>query len=182
MATDWHDLHHHDVNTTWMYFGYVIALFGQVLMLKQADEIPKSGLLTGTIWRGEVISWVGIGFVSQHPGVWLLVASTIPFCSLEELVEMWTGQRYARLCTALRSANAVLFKDVPELAEEVAPALTAAASEYGQVQVCMVRPRSTRETSDVYVVFSNALDAGMAASSLDGKSIGGWRANALQRK
>jgi len=181
--TDWGINYGSDkVNRQWMYIGYAISVFGQVMMLKQADEIPKGVLFQGSIWRGEVLSWIGIGFISQHPGVWLLVLSMIPFSSLEELVEMWTGQRYARLCTSLRSANAVLFKDVPDLAEEVAPALAAEGNKYGSAQICIVRPRSTRDTSDVYVVFTDDLDAGMAASHLDGKTVAGWRANAMQRK
>jgi len=170
------------VNQEWMYMGYIIAVFGQVLMLKQADSIPKSTLRTGFVWKGEVISWVGIGFISQHPGVWILVASMVPFTYFEELVECWTGQRYARLCTPLRSKCAVFIKDAPALAEELAPALAEAGSKFGDIDMCVVRPRSTKETSDVYLVYSDSMDAGMAASNLDGKTIAGWRANALQRK
>jgi len=170
------------INEEWMYMGYVIAVFGQVLMLKQADVIPKASSRSGFVWRGEVVSWVGIGFISQHPGVWILVASMVPFCYFEELVECWTGQRYARLCAPLRSKCAVFLKDAPKLAEEVAPALVKACAPYGQVDMCVVRPRSTQETSDVYIVCNDASTAGMAASNLDGKTIAGWRANALQRK
>ena len=106
----------------------------------------------------------------------------IPFAYFEELIECYTGQRYARLCTPLRSKNAVFVKDAPGLAENVAPALVESGAEYGEVDFCVVRPRSTQETSDVYLVFSDSLDAGMAASSLDGANAAGWRANALQRK
>jgi hypothetical protein len=170
------------INEEWMYFGYAISVFGQVLMLKQADTIPKSTLRSGFVWRGEVVSWIGIGFISQHPGVWILVLTMVPFAYCEELLEMWTGQRYARLCTPLRSSNAVLFKDVPGLAEEVAPALLEAGSKTGPVDLCVVRPRSTVDKSDVYLIFANDLDAGMAKSTMDGKTFEGWRANALQRK
>jgi hypothetical protein len=169
------------INEEWMYMGYIIAVWGQVLMLKQADMIPKSSLRTGFVWRGEVISWVGIGFISQHPGVWVLVASMVPFCYFEELVECWTGQRYARLCPPLRSTSAVFMKDAPFLAEEVAPAVVEMSDTWGDVDLCVVRPRSTKETSDIYVVFSDAPSAGLAASNLDGKMIAGWRAAALQR-
>lgn len=169
------------INDSWMKTGYVISVFGQVLMLKQADVIPKGSLRTGFVWRGEVISWIGIGFISQHPAVWLLVLSTIPFSYFEELVESWTGQRYARLVTPLRSKHAVFLKDAPGLAEEIAPALVESGAQYGDVDMCVVRPRSTQETSDVYLVYSDAVDAKMAASNFDGKTIAGWRANALQR-
>jgi len=172
----------HHINDSWMYLGYLLAVVGQVLMLKQADTIPKSGLGRGFVWNGEVVSWVGIGFISQHPGVWLLVLSVVPFSYFEELVECWTGQRYARLCMPLRSKCAVFLKDAPGLAEEVAPALAEAGAAYGEVEMCVVRPRSTKETSDIYLVYSDDLSAGMAASSLDGKTVAGWRANALQRK
>jgi len=170
------------INEEWMYFGYAISVFGQVLMLKQADTIPKSTLRSGFVWRGEVVSWVGIGFISQHPGVWILVLTMIPFAYCEELMEMWTGQRYARLCTPLRSSNAVLFKDVPGLAEEIAPALLEAGSSSGPVDLCVVRHARLVNSSDVYLIFANDLDAGMAKSTMDGKTFEGWRANALQRK
>merc|ERR1711981_416480 len=40
------------INEEWMYAGYAISVFGQVLMLKQADTIPKSTLRSGFVWRG----------------------------------------------------------------------------------------------------------------------------------
>lgn len=183
-SSDWGDNYGRGgiINEEWMYMGYVISVFGQVLMLKQADTIPRSTLRSGLIWRGEVVSWVGIGFISQHPGVWLLVLSMVPFSYCEDLVECWTGQRYALLCGPLRSKCAVFLKDAPALAEDIAPELVDTCAQYGEVDMVVVRPRSTQETSDVYVVFSEALDAGMAASSINNKSIAGWRANAMQRK
>ena len=140
-----------------------------------------------------------------------MVLSMVPFAYFEELVECYTGQRYARLCTPLRSKvthppsspgcppiepaphlssprcprglqSAVFFKDAPGLATDVAPALVEAADDHGDVDLCVVRPRSTQETSDVYLVFSDSDDAGMAASHMDGKTFASWKANALRRK
>jgi len=166
-------------NTLVMYVGYAVAIVGQIRMLKNADLIPGASGVSSH--QGDLMSWVGIALITQHAGIWALVLCLWPFAQCEYMIEVWTGQRYGMVMSPLRTKQAVYIKDVPGLAEELLPLIAEKALQWGEIQSVAVRPRATADCSDVYLVFKNSLAAGMAASNLDGSTVGGFRVNATQR-
>jgi len=167
------------IHTPFMYFGYCLAVVGQIRLLKNADLLPGcSGIGS---FKGDVMSWIGISMITQHGGIWMIALALIPFAHCEQLLEIWTGQRYGLVCSPLRTRRAVFLKDVPGLATEVIGPIAEKSREWGQLESVVVRPRTTTESSDVYMVFSETSAAGMASSSLDGTNVAGWRVNATQR-
>eukprot|EP00656_Telonema_subtile_P016009 TRINITY_DN18432_c0_g1_i3.p1 TRINITY_DN18432_c0_g1~~TRINITY_DN18432_c0_g1_i3.p1 ORF type:complete len:107 (+),score=18.10 TRINITY_DN18432_c0_g1_i3:174-494(+) len=103
------------------------------------------------------MSWVGIAMISQHAGIWALVLALWPFAQCEHEIEVWTGQRYGLVMSPLRTKRTVCLKNVPGLATELLQPITEHVRQWGE------------------------LEAGMAASNLDGSTVAGWRANATQR-
>jgi len=170
-----------ELKVTWMttYLGYGVALLGQILMLKNSDLIPGSS--GGSASRGCMMSWVGIALISQHCGIWAIVLALWPFAHCEELVEVWTGQRYGLVMLPLRTRKTVYCKDAPGLGTDVLPALVEQATQWGELKEIVVRPRATADSSDIHMVFDCSLAAGMAASNMDGSIVEGWKVRATQR-
>jgi len=166
---------------TWMatYIGYGVSILGQILMLKNSDLLPGASCHQAN--RGSMLSWVGIALISQHGGIWALVLALWPFAHCEELVEVWTGQRYGLVMLPLRTRKTVYCKDAPGLGSDVLPALVEKSTQWGELQGIVVRPRATADSSDIHMVFDCTLAAGMAASNMDGTTIQGWRVRATQR-